>query len=289
MRSIMLLATPLVVACGLLWQRQSVRATSETGDAAASVVQGGPPAGISSEEWEAAGLEFEALTDSTLRCSAEEMPAYWRLLKWSVQQPDGGSERNRFSRVAFNELVNRPNRHRGAPVQVDLHICRIVSYAAPDNGLGIERLYEVWGWSDDSRGSLYVAITPELPPGMQTGEKVSERGTLLGYFYKVQGYLAAGSAPQACPSAAPLMIGRLERWTGPATVVAKTNELWPAAGGLLLAASFVWLLSHRPLFRSRHRESVAQLASNATAKLETWLDLEGRLEPQLQGETRLSR
>ena len=50
---------------------------------------------------------------------------------------------------------------------------------------------------------------------------------------------------------------------------AKTNELWFGGAGLLLAASFIWLLSQLPLFRVQYRE---RLAPNATAKLETWLD-----------------
>src|SRR4029079_9059663 len=137
------------------------------------------------------------------------MPAYWRLIKWTVQNPKSECDRNAFSRVSFNELVNEPSVLRGAPVQVDLDICRIVKYPAPDNRLGIERLYEVWGWSDDSRGSLYVAISPDLPAGVSIGEAVSERASVCGYFYKVQGYLAAGSAAQPLPTAAPLVIGRL--------------------------------------------------------------------------------
>ena len=124
------------------------------------------------------------------------MPAYWRLLKWSICL-ESDHRANRYSRASFNELVNRPNELRGAPVQVDLHICRITTYAAPENRLGIEQLYEVWGWSEDSRGSLYVAVTPELPAGMQIGEVVSEQAKLCGYFYKVQSYLTAGAGRTA--------------------------------------------------------------------------------------------
>jgi hypothetical protein len=278
-RAIVLLAAPLLVACTLLWQHHSRITPREQADAAANVAQDRRPLGVSPEEWAAARSEFDALTDSTFHCGVEEMPAYWRLLKWTMREPDFQCDQNQFSRVPFNDLLNRPSALRGMPVQVDLRVCRIVSYAAPENGLGIERLYEVWGWSDDSRGSLYVAVTPDLPPGMRTGESVSERATLYGYLYKIQGYVAAGSAPHALPSTAPLIIGRVARTKPPLTVIAKTSEIWPAGVGLILAASFVWLLSQRPPFRFRQRASLEQLAANATAKLESWIELEGRMQP----------
>jgi len=274
-RTIALLAAPALVAGMLLWQRQS---PSSFGERAAEppAVQTGQPAGVSPEEWEAARVEFEGLIDSTCQCSSEEMPAYWRLLKWSVRQSESQIDRNLFSRVSYNRLVNNPRVLRGMPAQIDLHICRIVSYPAPENSLGIEQLYEVWGWSDDSRGSLYVAVTPQLPAGMQTGESVCERATICGYFFKIQGYLAAGSASQL---AAPLIIGRMKSWEPSVAVVAQMNELWFASAGILLAASFVWLLSRRPLVRYQTRE---RLAPSATAKLETWLELEGPVQPQVR-------
>jgi hypothetical protein len=233
----------------------------------------GPPSGISPEEWHAARVDFEGIVDATLQCGAEEMPAYWRLLRWSVRQPGGDSDQNAFGRISFNELVNRPNAWRGRPVQIDLHVCRIAECAAPPNSLEIERLYEVWGWSDDSRGSLYVVVTSELPAGMSVGESVTEQAMVSGYFYKVQGYLAAGSAAQTLPAAAPLIIGRMTRWNAPVAAFAQTNELWFGGAGILLAASFVFLLSQTSLIRRRNH--LPQVRPKAAARLESWVDSYG--------------
>lgn len=268
-RRVLLLAAPLLVCGTLLWQRQSSNVSVNRTSANSYFAQNGRPPGISAEEWGAACVELEALADSTFRCDVQEMPAYWRLLKWSLGMSEDERDTNSFSLVSFNHLVNSPSELRGAAVQVDLHVRRIVEYPAPANSLGIERLFEVWGWSDDSRGSLFVAVTPELPAGMPIGESVSERATVRGYFYKIQGYLAAGSAAQSSPSTAPLIIGRMSRWQEPVAALASTNELWFGSAGLLLAASFIWLLSQRPFFRVRYRE---QMAPNATARLESWLD-----------------
>ena len=40
-------------------------------------------------------------------------------------------------------------------------------------------------------------------------EVVRQQASLYGYFCKIQGYLAVKSAPQSCPSAAPLLIAFL--------------------------------------------------------------------------------
>jgi hypothetical protein len=269
---VMLLIAPILVVGTVLWQRQarflSRECCSEPKASAPRLNE--PPSGISSVEWQVAGAEMEGVTDSTFQCSVEEMPAYWRLLKWSARPPEGNGDQVDFRHVSFNELVNRPNAWRGRPVQIDLHVCRIVECAAPQNSCGIERLYEVWGWSDDSRGSLYVAVTPELPDGMSVGESVIERAAVCGYFFKVQAYLAAGSAAQPQPTAAPLVIGRLSRWDTPVAAFAQTNELWFGGAALLLAASFVFFLSQSSLFRLRHPRQ--QVRPKAAAKLENWVD-----------------
>jgi hypothetical protein len=267
----MLFAAPLLVVGMLLWQRQpglaSVDRGSEPGASASRLI--GPPSGIAPEEWQAAVVDFEGIVDSTFQCPSTEMPAYWRLLKWSTQQSKHDGDQVGFGGISFIELVNRPRVWRGRPVKVDLHVCRIAECAAPANRLGIERLYEIWGWSDDSRGSLYVAISPDLPAGVSIGEAVSERATVCGYFYKVQGYLAAGSAAQTLPTAAPLVIGRLSRWEAPVAAMATSNEIWLGGGGVLLAVSFLFLLSQASPFRRRLRQ---QVRPKAAAKLESWVD-----------------
>lgn len=265
-RAMLFLAAPLVVGGALLWQWLGT--TAPTGAIPERRLDG-PPQIVSTDEWEAARAEFDGIADSTLQCRPEEMPAYWRLIKWSLQQPDFEFSRSMLSAVSYNELVNQPGVFRGRPVQLDLRIRRIAEYAAPANNLGIERLYEVWGWSEDSRGSLYVAVTPDLPPGMAVGESVTERATISGYFYKIQGYVAAGSTTQSSLTTAPLIIGRLNHGSLPAAVFANSNDLWFGGAGLLLAASFLWLLSQRPIFRRGLRY---RMAPHATAKLVRWLD-----------------
>lgn len=230
-----------------------------------------PETFVPSNEWEPALREFRALTDSTLECGREEMPAYWRLLKWSIQNPQ--SRPAGFPRLPYNELVNSPSKCRGQALRVELCACRILSYDAPANSLGIDRLYEVWGWSEDSRGSLYVIVSTELPQGVSPGETVSERLEVEGYFCKIQGYVAVGSAAQSAPSAAPLVIGRLARYQPTAIPLVTGRELWHGAAALLLIASFVGTLSRKPLFPPRNSDLLSQRRAQSV-NLEAWLDQE---------------
>jgi hypothetical protein len=168
-------------------------------------------------------------------------------------------------------------------IQVDLHVCRILSYDAPENDLGLKTLYEVWGWSEDSRGSLYVVVTPGLPAGVRPGLVVQERATVYGYFCKLQGYVAVASAPQAGLTAAPLLIGNMVRYQAPLTVLAKPDEAWRLGVGLLLAVSFVGLISRRPLFRRKQHQRIEDLGPSDDTSLETWLDQQGWGAPARNG------
>jgi hypothetical protein len=62
----------------------------------------------------------------------------------------------------------------------------------------------------------------------------------------------------------------MKRWDAPVAAFAQTNELWFGGAGVLLAASFVFLLSQTSLFR-RGRCHQA-IRPKAAAKLESWVD-----------------
>src|SRR5689334_15901731 len=100
---VMFLAAPLLVVGMLLWQRQPGLASVDRGsesEASASRLAGSP-SGIASEEWQAAAVDFEGIVDSTFQCTPTEMPAYWRLLKWSTQQPKHDGDPIGFGRISF--------------------------------------------------------------------------------------------------------------------------------------------------------------------------------------------
>lgn len=157
------------------------------------------------EEQDAIREEFQAVSDGTLAIQREEMPAYDRLLRWAQQQSTASMLQRADRNVVYTQFVQRPQEWRGRLVALELHIRRILKYER--NGVP---LYEVWGWTNEAKAWLYVGVVVDLPNDMPVGTDVAEEGTLVGYFFKLQGYHEAGAQPHALPLRAPLLIGRLD-------------------------------------------------------------------------------
>lgn len=162
----------------------------------------------------AAAEQFQALTDHTLAMGREEMPAYWRLFAWTEHQSLAELQQRADATAVLNQFVQHPDEQRGKLFQLKLNVRRVLSYPAPANSAGIEKVYEVWGWTTESKAWLYCVLTAHLPPGMPTGPDVNESVTFAGYFLKCQGYHAAGAGPQDKQLHAPLLIGRMA-WAPP--------------------------------------------------------------------------
>lgn len=185
-------------------------------------------------ELAAAREQFQALTDYTLALSREEMPAYWRLFAWGEHQSLADLEGRADRSAVLNQFMQSPDEQRGKLFQLKLNVRRVLSYDAPANSAGIGRVYEVWGWTTESKAWLYVVLTAHLPPGMPVGPDVNEQVTFAGYFLKVQGYQAAGAGPQDKPLAAPLLIGRMASTAPPKPVAVAADGGWTQGMALLV-------------------------------------------------------
>lgn len=157
------------------------------------------------EELAALQLDLETVRDRTdLR--PVEMPAYWRLLRWSNAHPFAAMQAAARKDVLFTHLWERPKEWRGQLVELKLHVRRVLSYEAGANDQGIKTLYEAWGVTDDSQSFPYVVVFSELPPGLAQGADVRDELTFVGYFLKTMSY-QAGDAMRG----APLLLGQVRR------------------------------------------------------------------------------
>lgn len=150
------------------------------------------------------------VSDNTLLIHKREMPAYWRLLSISMAEDYGTQYEKARRNPSLNEFHTAAAKHRGELVSLNLNIRRVVQYDAIDanNPANVKQLYEVWGWTEQSKSWLYVCVTPELPPGMQVGEAVSFRAQFTGYFFKMLAYHSAKPTSSGMPRVAPMLIGR---------------------------------------------------------------------------------
>lgn len=223
------------------------------------------PTELDPAEQEAAAAQFAAVSDKA-PLTHSEMPAYWRLMRWARAQSFDDLSRRARRDVPFAQLFEQPEKYRGRPLRLRLHVKRILEYEAPQNSAGVERVYEAWGWTDESKSYPYVVLFTELPAGMRVGADVSEEGVFVGYFLKTMSYVAFEKS-----RAAPLVLGRfrdIERSAPPAPRWATNGVLWVAGGVVAaLTALFVWLTRRRP----RRAAAAAAGAPLEESDLAAWL------------------
>jgi hypothetical protein len=217
--------------------------TKESTSAPNAPAEAPAPGPVSEDERAQAQLKdwLGIVTDKSLQMHPRENPAYYRLLKMAKEQTAEQMQQKARRDRRFNDFYTSAAAHRGELVQIELNVRRIVSFPVEEaNEAEVAQLYELWGWSEEAKAWLYVAVTPELPDGMPTGTTVEERVTFLGYFFKLQGYHEAGAKPNARPLFAPLLIGRLI-WH-PAPVRESRDPAWMwyvLAGAVVVIAGII--------------------------------------------------
>ena len=169
----------------------------------AEIIVPGPTDQNESEAAAARSL-FQAVTDRA-PLSKIEMPAYWRCLKWARAQSFADLERRAVHGVVYTQLWEQPDKYRGKLVRLRLHIRRILDWEAPENSAGVRRVYEAWGWTDESKSFPYVVVFSDLPEGIPLGDNVEEEGLFVGYFLKTIAYTAFNRNRSS-----PLLLGRMK-------------------------------------------------------------------------------
>jgi hypothetical protein len=174
-----------------------------------------------------------------------EMPAYWRLMEWSLSQPFAQLEQRALRDVPFQMVWSDPDRYRGKLVRMRMHVRRVLQHDAPGNPLKLKEVFEVYAWTDDSLSHPYVVVIPECPPGLPVGSDVHGEIVFVGYFLKIM----RGEAFDKLRGY-PLFIGRARSVARPAPANAGQSGLdlfliLFAVGGLMLAGIFWFAYSRR--------------------------------------------
>ena len=230
---------------------------------------------------------FQAVTDLTLENSDVEMPAYERLVQWSLNQPFELMNRRAQRNVLYTQLVNGPDEFRGKLIRLNLLVRRAVKWdlkvyedaGQPKKGAKPSKiipLYEVWASTPDSGDHLYDILLVDLPKGMPTGDSIEVRVEFVGYFFKVQKYYDGLHRVNRSP----VLIGRAN-WQVPAAPGFQRADRYitwafSAAMVLIIGLSLAFML----LGRRRRRSRIAVSGSGPAARsVEEWFDRaeDGRL------------
>lgn len=223
----------------------------------------GPTGADDREEQEALAEELEAVSDKAA-LAVEEMPSYWRSLRWARSRSWADLKAHARRDVLYTQLWERPEKYRGELISLRLHLVRALEHESPENSAGFKQVCEVWGWTDESQSFPYVAVLVERPPQLKLGGKIDQEASFVGYFLKTMAYTDALGERRASP----LLLGRLQCQERPAAVSQPEDAtaFWQtlAAGGavlVLIAGSWYW--------RRHLRRSTSDPGKNA--ETEAWL------------------
>ena len=223
------------------------------------------------EELAAAQRNFEFIIDKA-PLKSREMDAYWRLMAWSRTEPFADLEKQARRDVPFTLLFEQPERYRGQPIRLRLHVLRVLEHDKPENSLGITKVYEAWGSTDESSSFPYVVVFPERPEGLPIGTEIHGEIVFAGYFLKVMSYTDKLGKPRG----APLLVGRTRFVATPSTAPAKSDAstvlIAVLVGGALLLGSLIWMR-----MRPRKKSAVMTLPGElpAMGSLDSMTPVEG--------------
>ena len=212
------------------------------------------------DEDEVASIQemFELVTDK-VKLKPREMDAYWRLMDWSHTQPFAELEKRSNKDIAFTQLWEQPEKYRGKPFRLRMHVRRVLEFDAPKDQPSVNKVYEAWGWTDESRSFPYVVVFTDLPPGLPIGTDIRAEIVFVGYFLKVMGFNAFDNA-----RGAPLLVGRTRLISTPAPPAPNKSDPWliPVVliGSILFIGTSVWL-SRSTRKKSRMRMLPDQLST----------------------------
>ncbi len=218
------------------------------------------------EEEHAVGLmQLDALLDKSA-VQDVEMPAYWRLLKWSRSQSFEKLDERARRDVVFAQLAQRPEQFRGKLLRLRLHIRRIMRHdEVKENSAEASRVFELWGFTDESKSYPYSVVVPEIPAWFKTGGEVEEECVFVGYFFKMLPYEAFDKTRLA-----PLLIGRLRPVNAP-----PKKKAAAAAGNSpveIAIVSAIFALVGFGVWRALpSRRAARTIAATEDDAVETWL------------------
>jgi hypothetical protein len=248
---------------------------------------------------------ISVISDGTLEMGKLDMPAYFQILSWVDHQPLALLRKRAKKDVFYNDFRRTPDAMRLQIVELKLNVRQIVRLTNPPKH-GITEpittpdgkpIYELRGFNREGGTNLYFGIVTDLPKGMPVGTSIDEDVKLIGYFFKLQGYVSQEQQLEALrtrkpPVAlkAPVILGRIV-WIVSPPAVAETPPVWLLAtiggGAVVLVVGWVLLAARRS-----RRPALPAIISGASPdpeapSLDNWLDQaqSGRLTLEAVPET----
>lgn len=206
---------------------------------------------------------LQSIEDNTVGIRRGETDAYFHTLAKVRDLPTERLRRQARSDVSYTVLMVDPADFRGKLLTIEGQVRRLVAFEAGENDHGIERLYEVWLFTQDSGTDPYRVVCTRLPEDIPRGEEIREdvQVRVTGYFFKKQGYQA-----QRGLHVAPLILAKTLQWSPPQPATARPGRNpapWVLGGVLLVGLALavtLWRLSRSDRdFQEQHLKRVTEV------------------------------
>ncbi len=212
---------------------------------------------------------FQAVSDKA-PLATEEMPAYWKLMRWSMTESFDDLWQRARKDLYFTQLAEAPEKHRGKLIGMKVSLRRSLAHDEVKNSAGAKQVYEAWGVTNESRTGLYCLVFYDKPPELPISPSIHEEAQFVGYFLKLFAYEdALGKSRWA-----PILVGRLRWRENPIRSSLKRQreeqELWPwVFGGAGVVVVFVGLWTRNYLRAGTLLQTEGEVDH---AAIEQWLD-----------------
>ncbi len=233
-----------------------------------TIIEG--PADESPIEQEEIKKFFDVVTDRQ-PIGDTDMPAYWRLLKWSRSRSFNELEQRADRDVPIAKLWNEPEKHRGELIRLKIRVRQIVKWDdIPENSSGAKATYDLSGGTEESRGNPYVVVCSELPPEIKVATKTDQEVIFVGYFLKILKYEAFASN-----RGAPVLIGRVRAIPSTAHIAADRSAgliSMLIVGGAVIVLVIILVAVYRVTRQPRRRALKPGPPALSNDNIENWLE-----------------
>jgi hypothetical protein len=225
---------------------------------------------------------------------ADEYEAYCDAVIKAARTPSPVFASHALADVTYAHLFNQPRKYRGQVVRVEGELHRVREFDAPlaVAQAGVPKFYEGWIFCNASVNDPVCVVFTDLPHGIPVAERLRQRVSFDGYFFKKYRYKARDSKPGTAREA-PLLIGHGPVAVGGDTAGTPSATVWTGwlltvllllvVGTLALALALHWW------FHRGDRQVRRRLAGVREAPVPDWAAAAGaepRIEPPHEKPTR---
>jgi len=151
---------------------------------------------------------FAKINENALFIRHAEGDAYWTVFGKLKETLQTDLERAALKDVSYTQLFSEPDFYRGRLVTLEGELLQLNKLPHHENPANIETVYEGWLRNADSGKNPYVFHCLDKPVRLMEGNKLSEKVTVTGYFFKRYQYPAQSGLTYA----APMLLAKRVSW-----------------------------------------------------------------------------